>query len=115
MSDNKTCHSFSGRWITAAEFAPLTPIYVFHRQFDKKEIKGNAPENSHILFRKKFYCKGDKSARIFISADDYYKLYINGKFVCQGPAPAYPQHYYYNEVDISGFLNRGENTIAVHT
>ncbi|MCL2068908.1 MAG: family 78 glycoside hydrolase catalytic domain, partial [Oscillospiraceae bacterium] len=46
--------------------------------------------------------------------DDYYKLYINGRFVCQGPAPAYHFHYNVNEYDISGFLREAENVIAVH-
>ena len=50
-----------------------------------------------------------------ISADDYYKLYINGNFVAEGPAPGYPNAYFYNEIDVSAFLKSGENTIAVHT
>ena len=54
-------------------------------------------------------------ADIHISADDYYKLYINGVFVTQGPAPGYPSHYYYNEIDVTNYLILGENTIAVHT
>ena len=103
---------FSGKWITAPEFAELTPVNVFHRQLDKKQIDSNGAKNSHILFRKSFYSDGGR-ATVFISADDYYKLWINGKFVCQGPAPGYPFHYYYNKVEIE--LSRGENVIAVHT
>lgn len=108
-------HDFKGKWITDNDFAKLIPVNVFHRQLETIEINSKGPENSHILFRKKFFCDKDKKTTIFISADDYYKLYINGRFVCQGPAPGYNFHYYYNEVDITDYLVNGENTLAVHT
>ena len=105
---------FQGKWITDGNFADLVPVNVFHRQLDKKEILSTAPQNAHVLFRRRF-AAGGGPATIYISADDYYKLYINGKFVCQGPAPGYPFHYYYNKVDITDYLTEGENLIAVHT
>ncbi len=53
-----------------------------------------------------------------ISADDYYKLYVDGVYVAQGPAPAYPEYYYYNEIDLTEYLagHHGEedHVIAVH-
>ena len=113
MSDSQ--HKFKGKWITSEEFCDLKSVNVFHRQLEKAEINSLAPQNSHILFRKKFHVQRTDGVRIFISADDYYKLYINGRFVCQGPAAGYPFHYYYNEVDITAYLVTGENTIAVHT
>ncbi|MDD3767087.1 MAG: family 78 glycoside hydrolase catalytic domain, partial [Eubacteriales bacterium] len=112
---NSQQHSFQGQWITAEEFCNLKPVNVFHRQLEPIEINSLAPKNSHILFRKKFKVKSIEKTYIFISADDYYKLYINGKFVCQGPAPGYPFHYYYNKVDISDYIKVGQNVIAVHT
>lgn len=108
-------HEFSGEWITSEEFCGLKPVNVYHRQLDKKEIISKGAKNSHILFRAKF--NAEKAGKIFcyISADDYYKLYINGRFVCQGPAPGYEFHYYYNKVDITDFIMNGENVVAVHT
>lgn len=108
-------HEFKGKWITSDEFCGIKGVNVFHRQLEKTDIKPIAPQNSHILFRKKFNAKKNEKTYIYISADDYYKLYINGRFVCQGPAAGYPFHYYYNKVDISEFIEDGENTIAVHT
>ena len=67
------------------------------------------------IYLKKTSLNNFKKALLRITADDYYKLYINGKFITQGPAPAYNFHYYYNEIDVSEYLNKGENTIAVHT
>ena len=106
---------FQGIWITDSKFCDLQPVQVFHRQLDKKEIISTAEKNVHLLFRRKFEAAGGKKTEVFISADDYYKLYVNGKFVCQGPAPGYPFHYYYNKVDITEYVAAGENLIAVHT
>lgn len=54
------------------------------------------------------------STVVRISADDHYKLYVNGELVAQGPAPAFIEHYYYNTVDITPYLHDGDNTLAVH-
>lgn len=115
QTDHNITHNFQGIWITSQEFAELEPVNVFHRQLDKVEIKSVSPRNSHILFRKKFVAEAGEETYIYISADDYYKLYINGIFVCQGPAPGYPFHYYYNKVEITDYIKNGINVIAVHT
>ncbi len=109
-------HSFAGKWITDSEFAGLEPRNVFHTQLDKVNLPCDEHRDRHILFRKKFTCDvlGD-DAKICISADDYYKLYINGMFVGQGPAPSYHFQYNYNVIDVSKYLRKGENIIAVHT
>lgn len=107
---------FSAKWISNKDFYNLEPIYVFHKDVDKKEIDHDDKyKNKHILFRKKITLDTFEKAAIRISADDYYKLYINGEFVTQGPAPGYNFNYYYNEIDVTKYLTKGENTIAVHT
>lgn len=109
-------HIFKGKWITDSEFFALKPRNVFHRQLDKTDLPCNEHRNRHILFRRQFICENiTDNARIYISADDYYKLYINGKFVAQGPSPSYHFKYNYNVIDVSGYLKEGRNTIAVHT
>lgn len=108
-------HIFTGKWITDEEFANLSPRNIFHRQLDRKEFD-ESHANKHILFRKKFTLeKMPASSVIYISADDYCKLYINGTFVWQGPAPSYHSAYNYCAVDVSSYLKEGENTVAVHT
>ena len=111
-------HIFTGKWITSGRFAALEKRNVFHRQL----APGVPPEepalqNRHVLFRKKFTLTAEEaaSAKIYISADDYYKLYVNGRFVGQGPAAGYDFHYFYNVMELSQFVQPGENTIAVHT
>lgn len=108
---------FAGYWITTEEFCNLTPQNMFHRQLDRSSLPAVEPErqNRHILFRRKFTLTATDNVILHISADDYYKLYVNGVFVTQGPAAGYSFHYFYNRVDLSKFVHPGENTIAVHT
>lgn len=108
-------HNFIGKWITTDEFFDLSPRNVFHRQAEPLELAPDEHQNRHVLFRKKFVCQSAKKATVYISADDYYKLYINGTFVAQGPTAAYHFRYNFNEIDVSAYLRDGENTIAVHT
>ncbi len=111
-----TNHTFTGKWITDAEFASLPPRNVFHRQLDKVSLSCDEHCNRHILFRHTFHIDSLPShAVLYITADDYYKVYLNGRFVTQGPAPAYHTAYGYNTVDITSYLRTGTNTIAVHT
>ena len=109
-------HEFKGQWISDAEMAVLAPRNVFFRQLEREELDCSQHRNLHILFRKRFTLEdGFANAKIYISADVYYKLYINGHFVGQGPAPAYHFCYNYNVFDLTPFLQKGENVIAVHT
>ena len=109
-------HKFTGKWITNAEFFNLALRNVFHKQLEKVDLPCSEHRNRHILFRKKFnFEKLPRQATVYVSADDYYKLYINGRFVAQGPAPSYHFNYNYNVVDVSEYLVKGENSIAVHT
>jgi alpha-L-rhamnosidase len=108
---------WKAKWIMDKDFFGLTPINVFKREMDKVELTEHREDlkNRHVLFRKEFviYDTVD-NAYMDITADDYYKLYINGCFVGQGPATAYYFHYHYNRFDITPFLKKGKNIIAVH-
>ncbi len=82
---------FSGKWI-----AP-------------KELRNNL----HVKFIKRFSISDVESAKIRITADDYYKLCINSEYVGQGPAPSYSFALNFNEYDITNILKKGENKIEV--
>ena len=109
-------HVFRGCWITDGEFASLRPRPVFHRQLEPLALDCTAHRDRHILFRRSFRLdRRPERACLFITADDYFKAYLNGRFVCQGPAPAYPQRLGYLEADVTSFLRPGRNVLAVHT
>lgn len=108
---------WKAKWITDNRFCGLSPLNVFHKQFEKSEIVEHRADlkNLHMLVRKEFYLFDNHiSAHIDITADDYYKLFVNGRFVGQGPAPSYYYHYNYNRYDLSDYLMNGKNIIAVH-
>ena len=109
-------HSFAGKWISNGELAALMPRNVFHRQLETVDLPCDEHRNRHVLFRRKFIINEKTTdAKIYISADDYYKLYVNGRFAGQGPTPSYHFRCNYNEIDITDMLSVGENTVAVHT
>lgn len=101
-------------WISAKEFADLKPVDVFGKDLGPKNKPSELLRNKHIWFKKSFSASDGKYI-MDISADDYYKLYINGKFVGMGPSPAYHFCYNYNTFDITPYLIKGENEILVHT
>ncbi len=105
---------FKPIWYTIPEFTQIKPVYVYHKERENWEEKLPEMKNLHVLARANLKVTGKKSMKIRMTADDYYKLYINGIYVGQGPAPAYPEHYYYNVIDITSFLREGENILAVH-
>jgi len=109
---------WKNHWVCDPAFMGLEPIKVLYRQVDTDFVETphrDDLKNLHTLFRKKVTIK-EKPDKVFldISADDFYKLYINGKYVTQGPAQSYPFYYYYNRVDVTDYLTAGENVIAVH-
>lgn len=53
------------------------------------------------------------SARIALTADRSYKLYVNGEFVLMGPMREEQPYFYYDALDISDLLKNGFNTISI--
>ncbi len=117
-------------FISHPDFYNLMPINVYHKElgddgrsiYDRDDpndpITAAHPKelrNKHIIYRKSFTLPNFEKAVIRISADDYYKLYLNGKYVGEGPTAGYPHAYFYNEIDVTEFLREGDNLLAVHS
>jgi hypothetical protein len=49
---------------------------------------------------------------VHVSADNRYRLFVNGKAVCNGPARGDLYNWYFETVDIAPYLQKGNNTIA---
>jgi alpha-L-rhamnosidase len=49
---------------------------------------------------------------VHISADNRYKLFVNGEFVCLGPSQGDLMHWNYESMDIASLLRQGDNLIA---
>ena len=70
--------------------------------------------NCYAQFRKSFDLKTvPRTAPLYITADQSYHLYLNGRFVCRGPARGFQANWPYDEVDVRQFLRKGKNVIAV--
>ena len=66
-----------------------------------------------ILFRKNFDL-GSKPPKfiVHVSADNHYRLFVNGRYILRGPARGDISHWFYETIDLAPFLNSGKNTIA---
>lgn len=74
------------------------------------------------LFTKQFVLGSiPKQALLSITGDVFFRVYVNGVFVAHGPANVGndffdgvpPKHWFFNTHNIKGYLQQGENTIAV--
>ncbi|HEY2725686.1 MAG TPA: alpha-L-rhamnosidase N-terminal domain-containing protein, partial [Parafilimonas sp.] len=64
-------------------------------------------------FRKNFLLNEQpKQFIIHVSADNRYKLYVNGEMVCFGPAKGDLYHWNFETIDIASYLKNGNNIIA---
>jgi putative heme-binding domain-containing protein len=79
------------------------PQWIWHQE----HAAGNVPQTT-CHFRRTFSAAGVKTAKLTITADDSYEVFINGKRVGQSKTAAKLDQY-----DVSGRLARGRNVIAV--
>ena len=69
--------------------------------------------DSRFAFRKKLVLeKKPATARIRMTADARYLLWVNGRFVGRGPARGFPWAQPYDDYDLAPFLRPGTNWIA---
>ncbi len=71
--------------------------------------------NLRTLARRTFELGTDDidSAELLISADTQYRLFINGRWVSDGPVRMFPWKYAYDRFDVSSYLQSGRNVLAV--
>lgn len=95
---------WKAQWITG----PGVPINRWNATSDL-----TLKEYGVFKFRKTIALK-EKPASfvIHVSADNRYKLFVNGKHVSQGPARGDLYFWNFETVDIAPYLNAGSNTIA---
>lgn len=64
-------------------------------------------------FRRRFDCaRPPETLTARVSADQRYKLFVNGACVAWGPQRGDPQHWFYETVDLAPHLRPGANWIA---
>lgn len=84
---------WKAQWIThPTESALDYGVFHFRKSFDLASIPGEFI--------------------IHISADNRYRLFVNGQPVCFGPARCDLGHWFYESIDIAPFLKPGKNLLA---
>ena len=70
--------------------------------------------NQTVLFRKEFHLASQPAhARLCITADSWYRLFVNDEWVNDGPCRSWPDHYQYDEIDLAPYLREGQNELRV--
>jgi hypothetical protein len=81
-------------------------IWLYAHDRDERDRRVN--------FRRSFTLEVvPESAKIKITADSYYTLWVNGQYVNRGPARGFQEHWPFDRIDIAAFLKKGKNVIAV--
>jgi len=70
--------------------------------------------NVYVETRKRFELQGKaESAVVHVTANQFYKLLINGTEVGRGPAPSDSKWKYYDTYEVAEYLCQGDNVIAL--
>ena len=77
-------------------------------------VPGSSEHNYGVYHFRKLFSLSNKPSSfvIHVSADNRYKLYVNGEMVSLGPARGDLFHWNYETVDIANYLRTGDNVIA---
>lgn len=67
-----------------------------------------------MLFRRTFFFDElPEKARLFVSADSRYKLYVNNRLAEVGPCKGDGEIWYYDTLELAAYMKTGKNVIAV--
>jgi alpha-L-rhamnosidase len=106
---------FVGFGLSAQQINEINPELLC-RPWTAKWI--SCPDNYNseygvYLFRKNFFVNSKPNKFIVhVSADNRYKLYINGVYVCNGPARSYLYKWNFESINIASYLQAGMNIIS---
>jgi len=121
LSDQLTGHSLAGAAVLALSIICAEPVDAQQtRVFDGAPMASwiapaNVPGDSFAVFHaRRTFALGDPPRRflIHVSADNRYKLYVNGVQVSSGPQRSDVTHWRYETVDLAPQLHAGRNVVA---
>lgn len=71
------------------------------------------PPNGYVCFRRNFAQDGEvQSARLRVTADSRYIVYLNGRMAGRGPVLTEPRFKQFDEYDVTDFVRRKANCLA---
>jgi len=73
-----------------------------------------SPRNLYLCVRKDFQTsRTNEPARLHVSADSRYRLYLNGQWLGDGPARSFFWAQQFDTYDVTGLLKPGRNVLAL--
>ena len=69
--------------------------------------------NQTVIARRSLRLEKPRRGSLLITADSFYRLYVNDQWVADGPCRSWPEHYQYDVLDVSNYLRNGDNRIEV--
>ncbi len=88
----------------AQEFRSARPVWVQGREYEK---------NLFVGFGAQFAVEKKAHLVLRITGSTLYRIYVNGEYCGYGPARGPHGYYRVDEWDISGFMRRGMNSVAI--
>ena len=85
----------------------LTASWIWARQ------ESYTPYHQVILAHKEFRLTQPGPGTLKIAVDGSYRLFVNGEWVADGPARSWPDHFQYDELDVTPYLLAGRNELAI--
>lgn len=71
-------------------------------------------ESDVMLARRSFTLpERPERARLHVTATSQYQLYVNGRFICRGPARSAPHHQSFDTLELGPLLKKGSNALAI--
>lgn len=69
-------------------------------------------KNEMAYFRRTFNAPANAALTVRVSADSRYRLYVNGISISVGPCKGHQWYTYYEQVDVTPYLQVGRNVLA---
>ncbi|MEN8156832.1 MAG: alpha-L-rhamnosidase N-terminal domain-containing protein, partial [Bacteroidota bacterium] len=89
----KLKHTWKAQWITHPTESTLDyGVFLFRKSFELSSVPDDLT--------------------VHVSADNRYRLYVNGAYITYGPSIGDIDHYRYETIDIARYLQEGNNVIA---
>ena len=81
--------------------------WIWHRPLEYMD-------NFHLLARRELALEAAPAqARLWVSANNFYLVYVNGQLLGRGPSPSFPEWQYFDCYEVAPFLRAGVNVLAV--
>jgi len=93
-----------GTWADTVAFSEAKPIWLKNRAKEMNDFAG---------FRAIFNVDDVENVFLRCAGHDFYRVHVNGKFVLYGPARGPHGFHRMDEINISKYLQKGENIIAI--